>query len=65
MNCFINMFCPGQVIRHDNSKTFIIGYISWLSIRDLVPCGTFVFIMSHSHDHTFARIKFYLPAIRS
>ena len=63
MNCFIDMFCPAQVIRHDNSKIFIIEYISKLSTRDLVPCGTFVFIMSDSHDLTFARIKFYLPAI--
>ena len=64
MNCFIDMFCPAQVIHHDNSKIFIIEYISKLSTLDLVPCGTFVFIMSDSHDLTFARIKFYLPAIR-
>ena len=27
MNCLIDMFCPGQVIRHDNYKIFITGYI--------------------------------------
>ena len=28
MYCFIDMFCPGQVIRRDNSKIFITAYIS-------------------------------------